>query len=114
MTLSVSWPAMLKYAGDDELVYVSDANEWLEDSDLSGCHYDESDVLVDSEGRQFALTGLVDGVVTPVVADGRLNSAQVADLLKSHFSVTGACCVSTLQAVSIAEYLEMLHRDQQR
>lgn len=112
MASVIHWPAMIHCEGDDELTYVADMQNWLADNDLSSAYYDQADRLIDSQGQQFVLTDLFDGVIKPLPLNRYLEISEVVSLLRNHFSVTGACCVSKIQADSIASCLAMLCDDQ--
>jgi hypothetical protein len=62
--MSIVWPAVLKYSGEDELLLIKDESTWLADDDLSAYVYDddlsayvydENDMLIDSNGALYAL-----------------------------------------------------------
>ena len=106
----IAWPAVISYAGDGELGYVTDRAEWLADADLSAFDYDPADRLVDSHGQVFALSLRGNGHVVPRAPGARLTCEQFADLLRDHFSAVGECCVSKLSLDNIAEGMELLRQ----
>ena len=109
---AVQWPAIIHCEGDDELTFVADQQSWLSDEDLSSVYYDQADRLIDSEGQLFALTDQVDGVIRPLSLHNNLQISELAELLRKHFSVTGACCLSKIQPDSIASCMAILQDDQ--
>lgn len=111
MQPGVNWPAVIHCDGDDELTFVADWQSWLEDKDLSSVYYGQADFLIDSDGQLFALTDQFDGIIKPLALGKSLTIEQVADLLRQHFAVTGACCVAKIQPDSIASCLTMLRLD---
>ena len=111
MTQSINWPAFIHCEGDDELTYVADWQSWLADKDLSSVYYGQADHLIDSDGQLFALTDQYDGVINPLALGKSLTTTEVADLLRQHFTVTGACCIAKIQPDSIASCLTMLQQD---
>ncbi len=108
---SIHWPAIIKYDGDAELTYVSDRDEWLGDADLSGFDYDPNDCLIDSNGQVFSLCRQVDDLVEPCPVNEILSSEQLVAMLREHFSVTAACCVSKLNPGSISDCMDILKID---
>ncbi len=110
MTQSVSWPAFIKYSGDDELLYISDQAEWLSDEDLFTGNFEAADRLIDSHGQLFSL-GTAKRRVIPQSIDERVSKEQVAELLQKHYSVTGACCVAKINLDSLADGMHMLSHD---
>ncbi len=112
MEQDVNWPAMIHCDGDDELTYVADWQSWLADKDLSSSYYGQTDHLIDSDGKLFSLTNQFDGIIKPLHLEKTKTLAEVADLLRKHFSVSGTCCISKIQPDSIATCLAMLREDQ--
>ena len=111
MTESIQWPAMIKYGGDDELIYIHDQQEWLSDDDLSQFGYAAGDLLVDSTGRAFSLQAQPADRVEPVSTNEEVSPQQATEWIRNHFSVSGACCISKIHANSVAECLQMLQQD---
>ena len=112
MEQAVNWPAMIHCDGDDELTFVADWQSWLADKDLCSSYYGQADHLIDSDGQVFSLTDQFDGVIKPLALGKTKTIAEVADLLRRHFSVSGACCISKIQPDSIAACMAMLREDQ--
>ena len=104
--LEIQWPAILKLHGVDELIYLQGHAAWLSDRHLQSMHLTADDYLIDSVGQCFHLTRNGDG---GFMANGeQLNLRQVLQLVRMHVAQDGACCVSKLQADSIAAIIAML------
>ena len=104
----IHWPCIIKHSDDAELVYVSDQTVWDNDTDLHDFAYDESDLLIDSSGMIFGLTGREQGYVKP---DPRGNSMALQDILgliKAHAAQKGSCCVAKLYAPTIEEAFKIV------
>jgi hypothetical protein len=101
----VNWPAIIKHAGDAELVYISDQSQWESDSELQQADYDESDLLIDSQGHTF---NLVMRENQPVQLQPRAQSISLVEILglvKAHAAQKGSCCVAKLYAPTIKDAL---------
>lgn len=113
LNLSVAWPAIIHYSGDDELVFIGGLAEWLEDDDLSGSAYEVSDRLIDSRGRVFRLVREDQQSDKLLLSDEKVSVQQLTGLLRKHFSVRGACCISKIQSDSLADCMKLLRHDQE-
>ncbi|MBT7445851.1 MAG: hypothetical protein HN790_17995 [Methylococcales bacterium] len=51
----VSWPAIIHYEGDDELSYVENEHDWLNNEVFHRGLYNQGDQLVDSEGQVYSI-----------------------------------------------------------
>lgn len=96
-TAIISWPAMLIFDGDDELVYIENQAAWDADSDHHlATSFQPNDRLVDSTGRVFTLQSKL-GKPTPIkLTPNALELNEVIDLIKRHQSQLGACCAAKL------------------
>ena len=104
----VHWPAFVKYAGDNELTFVSDSQQWRNDVDLSGYEYEQDDCMVDSVGTVFTLPENNAGPIVPRKGEDCLSLVDVVNLVREHFSSNGDCCVSKIAPRSISEGITML------
>ena len=108
MSRTISWPAFIKYAGENELTYITDRLEWETDTDLSASDFEQGDLLIDSSGQAFALNNLNTGLIEANPKNEKFSCADISDLIKNHFSSIGECCVSKLNPGSIEECMRML------
>ena len=99
----ITWPAVIKYAGDNELEYVASQAEWENDPALSGFRYSESDQLIDSAGVIYSLEDGSDGTVLVKDTGDKITLDQMTILVREHASELGNCCVSKLGFYSISE-----------
>jgi len=99
----VTWPAIIKCTGDDELTYVASQVEWDADKYLNSFSYDLTDVLIDSSGMTFRLSSDTEGRAIPAITDDRVSLEALTDLVRNHASQLGNCCVSKLYFYSITE-----------
>ncbi|MDH5570927.1 MAG: DUF4144 domain-containing protein [Gammaproteobacteria bacterium] len=105
---SIHWPALIKHAGDAELVYVNDQSEWDRDADLHHFDYDKADYLIDSRGDIFFFTKTSH---TTVSIDASINIKpldEILGLVKAHAAQMGSCCVAKLYAPTIIDAFKMV------
>jgi hypothetical protein len=99
----ITWPAIIKYAGQAELAYVQDQAEWNADVHLHGFRYEMTDVLIDSKGEIYALLNAVNGPVRPEPMGRFARLEEVIEMVRAHAAQMGSCCVSKFYASSIQE-----------
>ena len=105
---TITWPAMVKYAGESELTYIRNQLDWECDADLDVFDCDEGDLLIDSKGQVFALSNRNADSIVATPDDQTLSCAEVAELIRNHFSSVGECCISKFRPGSIEECLRIL------
>jgi hypothetical protein len=103
---TVSWPAVIVYNGDVELLPVATEANWTHDQSLQ--YYQDSDYLLDSLGNTFDLSSRVNGRAIPQTLDNKLNLAEVLRLVRAHAAQTGSCCVAKIYAPSILDALKLV------
>lgn len=99
----VHWPAIIKLDGDDELIYVADAGQLIDDSELQQTYFREQDKLVDSSGSAYRISK--DSTLTLTPTNEWMRLAEIEELLQLHLSNHGTCCVTKFHANSIREAL---------
>lgn len=100
---SIQWPAIVKLDADDELIFISDADEFANDKALRQMQLQAQDKLIDSMGAVFTIRNRP--ALTLTAAESALSLDAVEDLLRLHLSNHGTCCVSKFHANSIREAL---------
>jgi len=103
-----TWPAIIKYAEEDELTYISDLEEWNSDADLHFFEYEHLDILIDSLGLIHHLNNRNGAFVIPESTENTIDLGHAISIVKAHFSSLGACCAAKLAARSVAELLELV------
>ena len=99
----INWPAIIKHAGDDELIYIADQGQWDAETELHGFEYIVTDCLIDSSGHVFDLTNKENGFVKPQANEDVLELKLVLGLVKAHAAQSGSCCVAKLYAPTIRD-----------
>jgi hypothetical protein len=113
---AVSWPALLHYAGKEELGYVRDADEWQLDPDLHAWPYGPADRLIDSDGRVFRLEFAGaggPGRSSPSATADKVSMDAVLSLALGHLNARGipaALLSAHLDGYPIAHRLRALVR----
>lgn len=107
----ITWPAVIKYAEDDELTYISDLAEWNRDADLHFFEYENLDSLIDSLGLIHHLNNRNDAFTLPESTGDLIDLERAIDMVKAHFSSVGACCSAKLTARSVSELIDLVGLD---
>jgi hypothetical protein len=109
--MSIVWPVVIKYSGEDELLFVKDELTWLADTDLCAYVYDVSDVLVDANGALYALHYEVETRQTLIEAQQKIVSInQFEAWVKSYLALLNQCCSSKLTLTSIADGFALIEQ----
>lgn len=104
----MNWPGIIKHADDAELIYVSDQSAWDKDADLHFFEYDESDYLVDSNGKIYSLSKRLNNSVIPEPRGEPMTLQDILGLIKAHAAQKGSCCVAKLYAPTIHEAFKIV------
>jgi hypothetical protein len=106
-SISISWPAILHYRGDDELDFLSNQVAWEEHQRHGVIGYQPGDRLIDSSGCCHLLAGFKQGEIT---GSGNifLNLDEILCLVRAHAAQSRICCVAKIQATSVKEAIEMV------
>ncbi|HWU82239.1 MAG TPA: DUF4144 family protein [Methylophilaceae bacterium] len=100
----IAWPAMLRYAGQDELDYIADIAHWQRLVAAQALHLHADDQLIDSEGVRYRPQA--SGELQRL--EGRLHLQEAITLLQRHEVAAGQCCVAKFSADSIAACISLL------
>lgn len=106
---NISWPAVIKFHGDDELLFINDAKTWMQDRDFSQHRYDAEDRLIDVNGNLFSLSLDTDNQqVKFLPCDAVYSTVEFCELLKAHFLCLNQCCIPKLHISSLSDGMSML------
>jgi hypothetical protein len=89
--MSVTWPAVIKYASADQLVVVDDADEWQIDPELNAWPYQEGDRLIDASGTEyrFGFSG-IPGLEVSIEPTGQpVSPSAFREITEKHLAATG-------------------------
>lgn len=115
---AVNWPAILKYTGDDELVYIENQQAWLHDPGLHSYQYTVGDQIIDSAGKAFDLidmTGKKKNEITAVnktLSPSTMTLCAFETLIKNHMHSLNFCCSSRLRISSFKDGISLIEKTQ--
>lgn len=104
----INWPAIIKHADDEELIYIGNKNEWDGDTDIHSFEYHESDYLIDSSGEIYSLSSSQNSYVKPEPRGESISLQKLLGLVKAHAAQQGSCCVAKLYAPTIKDALKIV------
>lgn len=104
----INWPAIIKYDGDDELIYVGSDQEWMRDAESHLYNHKDADHLIDSSGDIFRLDH-VQGDIRNLPATGKQIALQdFIKLVRIHASSSHRCCIEKIHFRNIAEGISLI------
>lgn len=104
----INWPAVLKYHGEYELVFIENQEQWDKDPDLYYYAYDSADRLLDSDGILYRLDQIENNYVTPTSMNSTMRVPEFESMLKAHMSELGHCCIAKISIESIPEGIKIV------
>ncbi|CAA0103339.1 Uncharacterised protein [BD1-7 clade bacterium] len=104
----ITWPAVIKYEGDDELSFMHSQAEWDQDADSHLLSFAEGDVLIDSEGCLFNLNNAYDNGNTPLQSQETLSLSALTEVVRKHASVVGQCCSSKIAFITYRDAIQSI------
>ena len=107
--LTINWPAVIQLKSDDELIFVSDYEEFLSDTSIQNLLLQNEDRLIDSLGKVYLLGKSKSLEIIPTKSN--LTLGQVQLILQRHLSSLGSCCIAKFNANSISEALGFVFRE---
>ena len=104
----ITWPAIIKFHGDDELAYVASESQWNNDADLSAYAYDDNDALIDNHGLIYQLKLTENGIVQPLDTKNIISLYQLIKLVQSHAALQGEWCIEKIVFKRITEGIQLV------
>jgi len=89
----INWPAVIKYDGDDELIYVGSGEEWIRDAESHLYNHNCDDRLIDSSGDIFSLDHVRDDLINPESTGNQIVLEDFVKLARIHASNSHRCCI---------------------
>ena len=103
-----SWPAIIKYEAGDEVIYISDEDEWNNDALLSGFSYGDGDTLIDASGAVYNLPYDTATKKTLIKdSSSKMDLTQFSEVVQSHLKAVGQTAVAPQ---TFAEGLELIEK----
>lgn len=107
---SLSYPAIIKFDGCDELILLTSESDWQGDDELLLYVTTEQDVLIDSLGQVFQLSQLQMQGITAKPLDYIATAENVNELIQAHFAAEQECCISKLSVATNDSVKEVIAR----
>ncbi|MDX2322009.1 MAG: DUF4144 family protein [Moritella sp.] len=106
----IKWPAVIKYQGEDELIYLASLNDWLNDADLCLSCYELEDRLIDMSGALFSLPTVSSAVNTTafLALDAQISVPEFVELVRKHAVIENYCCSAKLNAKTHQQVIAMV------
>ena len=104
----VRWPAVIRYQGDDELLYCADEPSWLAVASAQHPAFSEMDRLIDSSGQVFRLHLQGEGQVCLQPDEQAIDLPTFNSLLRAHAVTVGNCCAGKVGCTGIEQGLAMI------
>ena len=106
----IKWPAVIKYHGEDELIYIASLVEWQNDPDLCLPHYESEDRLIDASGALFSLPSALSPSDTDmfVSLDSRILVAEFVKLVRKHAVIENYCCSAKINGKTHQQVIAMV------
>jgi hypothetical protein len=106
----INWPAVIKYHGEDELIYVESLTEWLNDADLNQANYEIEDRLIDGSGATFSLpmTNYVTEDELFFCLNKPIQVPEFVELVRKHAVMENYCCSAKINAKTHQQVIAMV------
>jgi len=101
----VNWPAIIKYSGEDELLFIESNIHWVSDNGLTAYPYHCDDVLLDSSGALFSINN---NCFKPLKKTLPLDEFEL--WIKNHMVILNQCCSSKLSVAKYSDGLLLLEQ----
>ena len=99
----VQWPSVVKYRGDDELVFVKNREMWTSLYEGGG-DFGLGDQLIDANGAIYPLHD--EANIDVLVSSEKMSLEKVTELVRRHASELGNCCVTKMIFPSFLSAIE--------
>ena len=100
----VTWQAIIKYIGDDELTFIETENEWIYDSDLHFHPYTKGDQMLDSNGDLYDISYDDKEKMVKIVKTNKAKTmSEFEILIKNHMVSLNQCCSSKIKLSSFKD-----------
>ncbi|WNC72054.1 DUF4144 family protein [Thalassotalea psychrophila] len=103
----ITWPALIKHDGEDELIYISSLIEWQNDEEMLLYIFTDRDVLIDSAGKVFSLSVLQ----ADINSNDYLAVASVdnmVELVRDHAAIARQCCIEKINCQTTRQAVELV------
>ena len=102
------WPAVICFAGHDELFYLASPEDWYAHVDEPGPGDSMNEVLIDSAGRRYALGPDAQNRLSLLARNGRETLDAIIERLQHYAAMNGMCCITKIAAPDIRQAIELV------
>jgi len=102
----IDWPCIMKLEGDDELLYFSNANEFL--NECQSLILNSSDFLIDSSGHSYKLNQKNESDFNFIISTQRYSADDLSKLVQAHEFSKAEVCLTKIHFQSVSEAISSL------
>jgi protein structure with unknown function len=111
--MMIHYPAIFKFAGQDELSYIATQNSFEQQYQLQQPYFTPDDLLIDATGQAYLLHQFIQhSTALPALSLPELarqfELPELTALVQAHFFALAQSCVVKIQAPSITALFELL------
>jgi hypothetical protein len=104
----INWPVVIKYDGDDELIYIDSNEDWIRDAESYLYNHKGDDYLIDSRGHIYTLGTINESISLPESTGRQITLDDFIKLVRVHASNSHRCCIEKIYFRNIAEGIRLL------
>lgn len=101
------FPAILQFTDDDELVYLLDENQLL--NELENSYHAEPPQLIDHNGRLFTINSLPASTLA-FHFNAEVSLPKFNQLVRKHLAARQQCCVLKIEIDSLEQGFELIRQ----
>ncbi|MDF3124147.1 DUF4144 family protein [Rheinheimera sp. 1928-s] len=106
--MMIHYPAIFKFAGQDELIYLADSCSFEQQYQLQQPYLTPDDLLIDATGQAYLLYQLKPDHSSLPAPLRLIGLPELTALVQAHFFALAQSCVVKIQAPSIAVLFGLL------
>ncbi len=111
--MMIHYPAIFKFAGQDELIYIASQSSFEQHYQLQQPYFTPDDLLIDATGHayllhQFAQHSSSSAELSLPALARQFELLELTALVQAHFFALAQSCVVKIQAPSITALFELL------
>ncbi|MFT6924804.1 MAG: hypothetical protein ACJAZP_000362 [Psychromonas sp.] len=105
VTFMISWPCMLKLAGDDELIYLDSELDFMSECrELILC---DDDHVIDSVGDSYLIEE-ISGKLALIKTERVLTAYAVSNLIRAHEFKKATLCLTKIHFLTVSDAIKSL------
>jgi hypothetical protein len=104
----INWPVVIKFDGDDELIYVGTEEQWQHDAQSHVYNHKGDDVLIDSSGYLFRLDHAHEDNIHAACTGRQIALQDFIKLVRIHASNSYHCCIEKIHFRTVAAGISLI------